>query len=462
VKLAAGGVPDLAETLCAFGNMPGGGTILLGVDEKAGFAVTGVADVAAIEAGVAAKGRSAVVPPVQTSFDVITMDGKAVVVVSVAGLPAVDKPCRTRGRAYLRQADGDYAMSDQEVAQLVALQDRPRFDSGPVPGSSAGDLDPVLVTAFLAEARSASRRLAEASDDQVLRLKGVAVAGQLTVAGLYGLGSYPQQFAPSLSVTAAAVSVGEATRLSDLAHFDGPITDLVDLSVEWVARNTRSAVAYSADGHAHDQPEIPLVAVRELIANALVHRDLSARTQSKRVEIRLLPDRLVIANPGGLWGVSRDQLGTPHGKSAVNEFLYDIGRLVATRNGHRLIEGEGGGIREAQELLRKAGLPPPLFIDTGVSFTAIVFRPRPGLPPAGTGWASPGVPAAVASASANGAAVWLALDDQPKGIAEIMTMTSLTRRQAKYALDALVKAQTVQVDGGQGNRFTTYRRTAPS
>jgi DNA-binding transcriptional MerR regulator len=95
------------------------------------------------------------------------------------------------------------------------------------------------------------------------------------------------------------------------------------------------------------------------------------------------------------------------GKSAVNEFLYDVGRLVTTRNGHRLIEGEGGGIREAQDVLPEAGLPAPLFIDTGVSFTAIIYRHRAENSRPPIRQADSAVPASVASASANAAAVGL-------------------------------------------------------
>ncbi|MDR0594549.1 MAG: hypothetical protein LBG60_15140 [Bifidobacteriaceae bacterium] len=154
------------------------------------------------------------------------------------------------------------------------------------------------------------------------------------------------------------------------------------------------------------------MAVRELAANALVHRDLSARTQSKRVEIRLLPDRLIIASPGGLWGVSRDQLGSAAGKSAVNEFLYGIARLVPTRDGHRVIEGEGGGIREAQESLRQVGLSPAQFVDTGVSFTAIIFRP--GDPMARH--QAPVSAAAPTGATSNAAAVWESPERRSTGL----------------------------------------------
>jgi len=453
VKKATGGVPGVAETLCAFANMPDGGTLILGVDEKAEFAVTGVHDVAIIESGVAAQARGSVTPPVHTDFEIVETGGNQVLVVTVAPLPLVDKPCRVHGKAYLRQSDGDYVMSDQEVAQLMAMQSRPRWDATPVEGSSSSDLDQGLMHGFLAEARASSRRLADCTDTEVADLRGVTTGVQLSVAGLYAMGSYPQRYAPSLSITAAAAGPGGGQRMADLAHLDGPIPDLLDDCVAWVARNLRTGVGYLPDGHAVDTPEIPLIAVRELVANALVHRDLSPRTQSKRVEVRLLADRLVVTSPGGLWGVSQDSLGLPGGKSAVNEFLYDICRTLPTPSGRRIIEGEGGGIRETIDALAQAGLAAPTFIDTGVSFTAIIYRPAVGSPAT-----SPAVSFVPAMAGATPAALILvALAAGPQPITDLVKQTSLSRRQVKYALDQLVNAGRVIVNGGQGNRFTTYR-----
>jgi len=270
----------------------------------------------------------------------------------------------------------------------------------------------------------------------------------LTVAGLYALGSYPQQFTPSLAVTAGAAGSGPGQRLADLTHMDGPIPDLLEQSIEWVRRNTRTAVVFDRDGNGRDQPEIPTVAVRELVANALVHRDLSSSSQSKRVEIRLLRDRLVITSPGGLWGISRDQLGTLRGKSAVNEFLYDMGRSVRTHDGRRVIEAEGGGIREARQALRDAGLPDPVFIDTGVSFSVIIYRQSVRGDEVAHG---------VESALPPTSSVEVALSQRSSSITSLMAELGLTRRQVKYALDRLVRMGRVVVDGGQGNRFTTYR-----
>ncbi|MET9327954.1 ATP-binding protein [Tsukamurella sp. NPDC003166] len=379
VKRGAGGCPRMPETICAFANMPSGGMILVGIDEGAGFAATGVPDVALIEQGLAAQARNAVVPPAHIEFEHAIIDDRDVVVATIAGLPISDRPCRTRkgGHAYLRQADGDYRMSDQEIAQLIAQRTRPRYDASAVPNTSAADLDPRLVAQFVAEARQSSRRLADSPDETILRRRGVLATGtdKLSVAGLYALGQYPQQYFPSLSITAAVeLSDSADGRTADLAHLDGPVPDLLEQAMQWVSRNTRRVIRYGGDGHGIDEDEIPMVAVRELIANALVHRDLGPHTIGKRVEIRLRDDLLVIANPGGLWGVTTDQLGTPAGKSAVNEFLYDICKTTRTLNGKRVIEGEGGGIREARVVLRAAGMPAPIFRDGAVRFTAILSR----------------------------------------------------------------------------------------
>lgn len=381
VKSAAGGCPHLGETLSAFGNMPDGGRIILGLDETAGFTPVALDDIATLEQAVAGQAREAVTPPVTCTFGTVAYQGHNLLVCDVGGLPLADRPARHRGQAFLRQSDGDYPMSDQEITQIEIQKTHAFVRSHPdrysVSGTSATDLNPILRDAFLAATRASSRRHASVSeDDELLRRTGVLAAdGTLTTAGLYALGTYPQQFRPSLSITAAVrLPRSSGGRTRDLQHFDGPIPDLLDDAVEWVRRNTRTTMTYDDRGHGIDRSELPMAAVREIIANALVHRSLHPITDSKRVEIRLLDDKLVITSPGGLWGVTERQLGHPDGKSAVNLALYDICKNLRMPDGSRVVEGEGGGIREAMLALREAGLRTPEFIDYGVRFTAIISR----------------------------------------------------------------------------------------
>lgn len=386
VKSAHGGAPDVKRTLCAFGNMPSGGHLIFGLDERREFESVGVLDIASLEQSVASQARQAVKPPVHVAFTEAMFEEQSLLVVQVNGLPSDQQPCFTGGKAYLRQSDGDYAMSDVEIAQIQARRQRPRFDIAAVPGTSVHDLDVSLLTGFLSQIRGSSRRLSLLGDEEVLQNKGVLVpgSGELTLAGMYALAAYPQRNLPSLAVTAAVEGQGNA-RSTDLVHLDGPLPELLDQAIEWVRRNTRSVIRFGLDGHGRDEAEIPLVAVRELVANALVHRDLSPHTQGKRVEIRLKDDVLMIGNPGGLWGVSVDQLGRQGGKSAVNEYLYDLCKYVRTSDNTRVIEGEGGGIRAVREALNRASMRQPKFVDAGVRFTALVPR-HALLPPEDLAW----------------------------------------------------------------------------
>ena len=314
----------------------------------------------------------------------VEIDGSTTLFVDVAGLPLADRPCTYQGRAYLRQADGDYEMSEQERAQIEILRltsrTRVHDDAAPVDGSGLADLDPDLRATYTELVRRTSGRLQGIDEEVLLRRTGVLEAhgDRLTLAGLYALGEYPQQFIPSLSITAAVhLPRSSGSRLRDLAHLSGPLPVLLEDAMAWVERNTSGTVTYREDGHAIDVPEIPVPAVRELIANALVHRSLSPTTHGRRVDIRLSRDRLVIASPGGLYAVTTSQLGHPGGRSAPNEFLYAICQNLRGPDGFRVVEGEGGGLMEVREELRGLGLPAPDFSATGVTFPAVVHRPRP-------------------------------------------------------------------------------------
>ena len=106
VKSARNGVPALGKTLSAFGNMPNGGLILLGLDERRGFEPVGLTEIAALEQGVAAQAREAVTPPVTCRFQTVTVDGADVLAVEVDSVPVHQRPVVYRGGAYLRQEIG--------------------------------------------------------------------------------------------------------------------------------------------------------------------------------------------------------------------------------------------------------------------------------------------------------------------------------------------------------------------
>lgn len=487
VKRAAGGLPEsLPSTVCAFANMPDGGTILLGIDETNGFEVTGVDDPAGMSAALVNQSRDKVAPTPYISTFSLPVDGKQVVVAEVSPLRLVDKPAEVDGKAYLRQADGDFAMHEHELrmieAEKVLLAQSYDYDRQVIQGLTVDELVPEIVEQYLVKARARDKRLRERSDSEILRRTGVLLSsGEPTLAGLYAMGDYPQGQYPSLTVTAAVQVVPDASgvRNRDLRHFTGPIPVLLEELMDWCQQNLSQVRHYRADGHMGERPELPLSAVRELLANALVHRDLGPNTlgTGKGIQVRITANHLFILSPGGLRGVSVEQLeSTDHAQAAVNQRLYSIAQKLETTEGSPVIEGEGGGLREVFRSAEEYGLPVPTLINTGVQFKALLWRAQtaftpvperaltlePAVPPLGDNQPvlspRPAARLLPQGVTVNEPAVLAVLARRGEAtFRELQHELGLSAGQIRYALNRAVEAGKIEMVGGQGQRRTTYR-----
>ena len=214
------------------------------------------------------------------------------VVANIPELPAEEKPCYIKrfGRdngSYIRTGDGDHKLSRYEIERLLENHRQlARYDEQIVPGVVVEDLDAELVAQWLIVVRTTSFRRAENDDDQTLMINRRVIAEddagvlRCTLAGLMSLGRYPQKFFPRLNVVFTAypaVMKGEnprGVRYTDAVNIDGSIPVMIADTVTAVERNiARAGVVTGALREA--QLEYPLTAVREAVANALIHRDYS-------------------------------------------------------------------------------------------------------------------------------------------------------------------------------------------
>lgn len=379
VKRASVGFPQsVLPTLSAFSNTPGGGILIFGLDESDGFKPVGVYDASECKAALASTARNGLEPPVTPRSQTFVVEGKKIIVARIDELSGSMKPCKVKstGKSYLRSYDGDYELSQLEEQAFLANRETPRFDQRTVEGATLGDLDQELVGSYIDTCRS-SVPLSRLEDMEILFRTGV-VAGPdrvPTVAGLLALGIYPQQFFPNL-VIQASVSPGPndpaGTRAVDSRKFDGPVPIMLDEALKWVQRNTRTRVIFGDDGHGRDESEYPAEAVRELLSNALVHRDLGPHALGEAITLRIDARQLILSNPGGLWGLTVDRLGQTGVTSARNGYLVRICQNVRFARGNRVVEALASGIPTVLRSLREAGMVPPRWHDQGIRFTVRV------------------------------------------------------------------------------------------
>ncbi|WP_433251754.1 ATP-binding protein [Streptosporangium sp. CA-135522] len=458
VKTAADGFPKtVTSSLSAFANIPGGGLLIFGLDERRGFKATGVYDAAGCKSALATVARQNLTPPITFDVQDFTVENARVVVARIHEIPSSAKPCRVRstGKAYLRAHDGDYELSQVEEQAFLASRDVPRFDQATVPEATRDDLDPELLLSYIVSCRAGSTSLARLGDDDILFRTGVTAGPDrtLTVAGLLTLGVYPQQFMPN-AIIQASVTAGEDDaadiRALDVQRFDGPIPVMLEQALNWVRRNSRARIRRSPQGHAHDEQEYPPEAVRELLSNALVHRDLGPYSLTQAITLRLDPGQLILTNPGGLWGVTVDNLGRTGVTSSRNAWLLRICQNVRFGPERRVVEALTSGIPTILTSLRAARMPPPHFHDQAIRFTARLVNS-----------ASPVKTAKVkGSRSVNAVLLMEILRAGAATMSQLMTGTGLTERQIAYALEPLRADGLVLVEGGRGSR-TVYRCVGP-
>jgi len=456
VKSAGGGLPEsVTPTLSALANLPGGGVLILGLDESEGFQPVGLDDPNTLKQGLGSQAR-AFTPPVRLDITDAQVDGKAVVIAEVAECDTADKPCRvtSTGKAYLRSHDGDYELSPLEEQGFLAGRTAPHFDRQAVPGATAGDLDPDLVAAWRESVATRGRAgLRRFLDDppELLRRAGITTSsGELTIAGLLALGTYPQQYFPRLVVSVAVLTGRTGERARNAQIIDGPIPIMLDTTMQWLQANIGSTIQEQSNGHLREVPDYPLVALRELVANALVHRDLAAWAEGQAIEIRLSDTKLIIVNPGGLYGITADRLGHEHVTSARNPTLVSICQDVRTvPGGERIIEALATGLPMVAQELADAELPPARYFDAGIRFTVMLSRPAPQQPEA----VSPAPQSARPPQPGSNLRVVLdAIRAQPgQTIADIAATTGLPVPQARRAVTELRARDLIRTDTALGS-----------
>lgn len=372
--------------MSAFANTRGGGVIILGLVQEAGFAASGVRNAGKVMQDPASV-CGEMEPPIRAPIELHTVEGQTVIVAEVPETEFTQKPCYYRragytNGAFLRVGDGDRKLTQYEVQMMLASRGQPREDEAPVPEASLSDLDPELVASLLAHLRvPETSYFRQTSDEEARQVLKALVRHEdqwvPSLGGLLALGRYPQQYFPAVSVTFVAYPtpvLGEpgprGERFLDNRRFDGPIPRVLRPLLDALERNMlRRAIIRGA--FREDEWEYPEGAVREALVNAMVHRDLSGSARGTPVQVQLFPDRLTVLNPGGLFGpVSVDRLGEVGVSATRNQVLLKLLEDLMTPDERRLVcENRGSGIGAMLTALRQAGLPEPRFVDRVSTFS---------------------------------------------------------------------------------------------
>ena len=283
--------------------------------------------------------------------------GRDVLVVQLSAGP--DKPYARlhngRRSYYIRVGSTSREASREELERMFQASGRLNYGLKPVPGADWSAFDPRRLRDYFTRVLQGDAPEDTEHDGWEDLLTNVNLMtesiGQCTatIDGLLLFGSRPQRFLPQSGIRAICYTGANrdyATRADEdirgpmvfLGSASGELTEtgLVERALDFVRRNTETTAMLDC-GRCIDRREYPEAVIRELVVNALVHRDYSIAGADILLEI--FSDRLEVTSPGKL-----PNTVTPEGmrrglRHARNQTLVNVMRDYA------YMEARGMGIR---------------------------------------------------------------------------------------------------------------------
>jgi ATP-dependent DNA helicase RecG len=351
------------EAVCAFANdLPAhgrGGVVFIGAKDDgspSGLAVTDgllrqLADI---------KTDGNIVPPPSLTVSKRTLRSVEMAVMVVE--PADSPPVRYKGRVYIRIGPrrGIASVQDERIlSEKRRHRDRP-FDVQPVSQSTLGDLnrqffeETYLSAAFAPDILEANDRSYE---QRLAATKMIASADDPipTVLGTLVLGVRTRDFIPGAYVQflrIAGLTMGDP--IADEQPIDGMVHDVLRRIDEKFISHNRTTIDFTSGTVEQRAQTYPLVALQQLVRNAVLHRTYEATNSPVRVT--WYDDRIEITNPGGPYGaVNSENFGLPGVTDYRNPNLAEALRVLG------FVQHYGAGIPTARRELAKNGNPPPEF-----------------------------------------------------------------------------------------------------
>jgi len=368
----------LCKHIAAFANLPGGGFLAFGVDDNTGK-VLGIskAEADSILERLANLCRDGVEPLVSIDHRIETFRDEEILFVFIK--ESAVKPVHLKGKtiedSHIRSGGTTRKASRQEIGALMLNSKSPTWEEL----HASKLLNEVEVITLL-------------EYDKILELLKKPVPSNIPeiikwledekmIVNVDGKGYYITNF-------------GAIAAAKDLSRFDGLSRKVVRL-IKYEGKNkaTGSKEYPGTKGYAigfegliqfvkgllpgseviknslrHETSLYPEIALRELIANILIHQDFTIRGTGPMIEI--FEDRIEFTNPGKLLPTKKlDRLirTTPESRNEI---------LASAFRRYNICEERGSGFEKAVIAIELFGLPPLKFEEAENSFKVTMYSPR--------------------------------------------------------------------------------------
>ena len=367
----------IRQAICAFANdLPDHrkpGVLFVGADDQGnpvGMAVTD--QLLNVLSSMRSDGNILPLPAIAVQKRTIKGQEVAVVIVH----PSDSPPVRFKGTVWVRVGPRRAVANPDEERRLSEkrrFRDIP-FDIRPLASASLADLDDLLFQRVYIPSVVAAEVLEQnqrSMEHQLLAAKFAhpGPPASPTILGVLTVGKSPTDWVPGGYIQ--FVRIDGTTLLEPVQsarEVRGPLPDLLAELDELLKVNIQAAVDFTSGSVEVQKPDYPLVALQQIVRNAVLHRSY----ENTHAPIRLywFRDRVEVQNPGGPYGqVTRTNFGEPGAYDYRNPNLATVLKELG------YVQRFGMGIPLTRQEMARNGNPAPEFLVED-SHVAVILRRR--------------------------------------------------------------------------------------
>lgn len=334
---------DYLKWICGFANA-NGGTIYIGKNDDGN--VIGLADAKQLLATLPNKVRDNL--GIVCDVNLQTENGRDFIEIITKPYSV---PISLRGRYYYRSGSSKFELTGNELNDFLLKKAGKTWDDVIEEGASISDIDETSVQRFLMDATQSGRvpDVSGLNTLQILEKLRLQKDSKLKRAAIILFGKDPNQFYPNI-----LVKIGRFTGTDEDLTFqeieEGNLIELLTCVTEQLNRKFLTKQIDFKGLQRIEKGEYPVAAIREMLLNALVHRNYMGSS----IQMRVYDNKLSIWNEGNLpEGLDYEALKRNHSSRPRNPIIAD----VCFKAGY--IDSWGRGTLKIYKSCKEAELPEP-------------------------------------------------------------------------------------------------------
>lgn len=227
------------------------------------------------------------------------------------------------------------------------------FEDTPVPDAAMEDIDLDFVREYTQKLGYRKTGGIPRENKEFISTKGGKE--EVSTAAMLLFGKNPKHYFPRARIRfvryeGTEAKVGAEMNVIKDVVFEGRVLQVIEKALEFVRSQIKERTYLGADTRFVTEPEYPEFAWKELIVNAVAHRDYSIKGTD--IQIKMFDDRLTVESPGTLPGIVRlNNMRHVHfsRNPKIAQFLHE----------YEYVQEFGEGVDRLYEVMETAGLPQP-------------------------------------------------------------------------------------------------------